>query len=478
MAKRELAKRELARRRFKHFNRYIYEGYLENWHTDLLCDALERVIAGEIRFLIVEMPPRHSKSVHVSQLFPAYVVGKDKDAPIIVASYSGDLATDHGRETRNIVDSPEYQNLFDTHLSADSKAKGKWNTNGKGAYNAAGVGGSITGKGAKFFVIDDPIKGRKEADSPVVREDIWKWFKSVARTRLTPDGAIIIMHTRWHDDDMIGRITDKEETREPWVDYFAFLKGERAKWVRLKLTAVAEHDEPYRKEGEALWPQRYPLLELEDIKKTIGSFEWSSLYQQNPIDEASQEFRRDWFKYRTWEEVQQMETRKFATIDTAISKRDEADATGVTRNYVDRGNNWNIKCKNYRINSLGVIELIFELHAEGMEAIGIEEGVYKDAIEPFLMMEMKKRNIFPRMVTLKHNQMAKPTRIRGLIPRYEGGTVFHIVGECVDLEEQLIRFPKAAHDDCPDSEAYQLQIAEPPSVDDGIGFGLYNASYG
>lgn len=426
---------------------------------------------------MVEMPPRHSKSVHVSQLFPAYVVGKDKDTPIIVASYSSDLATDHGRETRNIVDSAEYGHLFDTRLAPDSAAKGKWNTNGKGAYNAAGVGGSITGKGAKFFIIDDPLKDRKEADSPIVREDNWKWFRSVARTRLTPDGAIILMHTRWHDDDLIGRLTDKEGTKEDWIDYFDFLQGSKAKWVRLRLTAIADTDELYRAKGEALWPQRYPLTELEDIKKTIGSFEWSALYQQNPVDEATQEFRRDWFRYRSWAEVQDMVTRKFATIDTAISKRDEADATGVTRNYVDLGNNWNIKCRNYRINALGVIDLIFELHKEGFELIGIEEGIYKDAIEPFLKAEMSKRNIFPHVVTLKHNQTAKPTRIRGLIPRYETGKVFHITGECDDLEEQLLRFPKAAHDDCPDSEAYQLQVAEPPTIEEGNDFNLYGSTY-
>ena len=124
-AKKELAMRELARRNLLNFNKYVYPNYKVNWHIELLCQALDLVIEGKIRFLIVEMPPRHSKSLNVSQLFPAYVVGRNKDDSVIVASYSGDLATDHGRETRNLIATQEYQNIFDTKLAADSNAKGK-----------------------------------------------------------------------------------------------------------------------------------------------------------------------------------------------------------------------------------------------------------------------------------------------------------------------------------------------------------------
>ena len=242
-----MAKRELARRHLYDFNKYVYDGYKESWHLELLCDALEKVILGEIRFLLVEMPPRHGKSMTISQLFPAYAVGKEKDDSIIVASYSGDLATDHGRETRNLIDSKPYQNVFDTKLAPDSTAKGKWNTNGRGAYNAVGVGGSITGKGAKYFILDDPFKDRMEADSEVIRESRWKWLKAVARTRLTPDGRMIIFHTRWHQDDIVGRLTTRKDTKEDWVDYFDFLKGVRAKWVRLTLPAIATREELHRK---------------------------------------------------------------------------------------------------------------------------------------------------------------------------------------------------------------------------------------
>lgn len=457
-----MAKRELARRHFINFCEYVYPGYKRNWHIDLLADALERTITGEIRFLLVEMPPRHSKSIHVSQMFPAYVMGRDKDVPVIVASYSGDLATDHGRETRNLIDSQEYKNVFPgTSLAPDSQAKGKWHTNGKGSYNALGVGGSATGKGARYFVIDDPFKDREEADSEVVRESRYKWYRSVARTRLTPDGSMIIMHTRWHDDDLIGRLV---KDGEDWVDYFDFVQGTKtAKWVRLRLPAIAEHDEVYRKEGESLWPQQFDLSELADIKKTLGSYEWSALYQQNPIDSENQEFRKQWFLPIDWHEVRKKHTRNFLTIDTAISKKASADFTAVVRNYVDRANKWHIASQRYKISPTELIDLLFKLYdEEKYEKIGIEKTIYLDAIKPFLDDEMRKRNKFLPIVELTHNETQKETRIRSLIPRYESKSVFHIEKENLDLEEELLRFPKGTHDDLADALAYQSQIAQPP----------------
>lgn len=461
-ANQELAKRELARRKMRHFASYIYSGYIENWHTNLICEALDAVVRGEIRFLMIEAPPRHSKSLHVSKLFPAFGMGQNADDDVIVGSYSGDLAVDHGRDTRNIVDSTDYQNLFpETQLSPDSKAKGKWNTKGKGAYNAVGVGGSATGKGAKYFIVDDPFKDRKQADSQVIRDAAWGWFRTVARTRLTPDGAMILMHTRWHQDDLIGKLTEGEE-KEEWVDYFDFLEGKRAKWVRLTLVAVAEKDELFRKQGDALWPQRYSLAELNDLKSTLGTYEFSALYQQNPVDDSAREFKRSWFKYRTMADLEKMNTRKFATIDTALSSSEEADGTGVTRCYVNRENQMHFRSQRYRLNSDGIIDLVFLLHDEGFEKIGIEKGAFLLAVKPFLDKEMKKRNKFPRVVALDHKQTMKETRIRGLIPWYESGQVWHIEGECKDLEEEELVFPKGTYDDCVDSAAYMPGFCEAP----------------
>lgn len=412
---------------------------------------------------MVFMPPRHGKSEIVSVQFPAWAIGKDNDRQIIEASYSGDLATDFGRQTRDLIGNKEFSNIFsDVSLSEDSQAKGKWNTNGRGAYNAVGVGGATTGKGADILIIDDPIKNRQDADSEVIRETAHSWYRSTARTRLSPTGAIILVMTRWHDDDLAGRI----------------LKSENAdKWEVIRLPAIATQDEEFRKEGEALWGNHFTLDNLNETKSDLGGYEWSALYQQNPVDEESQEIKKEWFRYRKLEEIPET-NRKFATIDTALSKHAKSDSTGVTRNYVDVDNNWNIISTRYRINSKSLVDLIFQLHGEGFEQIGIEEGAYIEAVKPFMDEEMSKRNKFPNVITLKHGGVMKETRIRGLVPRYETKKIFHIVGRCTDLEEEALRFPKAVHDDCLDSLAYQLHIAEPPHPEsENIDFNLYGSKF-
>lgn len=456
---RELALRELARRHLLDFNKYVYEGYKDSWHIQLLCEALEKVESGEIRFLIVEMPPRHSKSLNVSQLFPAYVVGRDKDASVIVSSYSGDLATDHGRETRNLIDSRYYQNIFSTKLALDSTAKGKWNTNGKGAYNAVGVGGSITGKGAKFFIIDDPFKDREEADSEVIRDARWKWYKAVARTRLTPDGRMVIMHTRWHEDDMIGRLTEGETTKEDWITYDEFLNGKKAKWIRLTLPALAVENERFRKQGEALWPTQYSPTELKDIEKTLGPYEWNALYQQTPVDDASREFKAAWYKRIDEELVQMMNCRRFLTVDTALSKKVRSDNTGFCDNRVNQENFWHLKAWRVKLGPEELVDTLFTLHSlNHYEKIGIEKTTYTDGLKPYLDEEQRKRGVFLPIVELKHNQTSKEVRIRALIPRYASGSIFHIKGQCEHLESEQASFPVGAKDDTLDATAYQDQL--------------------
>lgn len=414
------------------------------------------------------MPPRHSKSLHVSQLFPAWVVGRDKDSSIIVASYSGDLAVDHGRETRNLIESQEYQNIFETRLAEDSKAKGKWNTNGKGAYNAAGVGGSITGKGAQIFVIDDPLKDRKEAESIVIRNDRYSWMRSVARTRLTPTGAMVLMHTRWHDDDLIGRVVAEGD----WVSFFNWKEGKRAKWVRLTLPAVAELEEPYRKQGDALWPGRYPYEELMNIKADIGGYEWSALYQQSPVDDEHRVFLTEWFKYKDMQEVLDMNCVCYLTIDTKASNDVDggSDYIGITFNWVNPFGVWHLMSYRARMSSKDLVDFMFTSHLnKKLSKIGIEKTAYTEGLQVYLNEEMARRNHYLPIVELKHGGNKKETRIESLQPRYERGGVFHIKqydrNTCADLEEELLRFPKAINDDASDSAAYQNQVVEAVSIE-------------
>jgi hypothetical protein len=455
-AKKELAKRELARRHLMDFVKYRFTSYKENWHHRILADALERVENGTLKRLIVNMPPRHGKSELVSVNFPAWCMGKNKDRSIMAASYAASLATDFGRKVRNIVDTPEYGLLFDTRLAEDAQAKGAWTTNGRGEYNALGVGGAATGKGAGILIIDDPVKNREEADSEVISENIWDWYKSTARTRLTPDGAIVVVMTRWKDDDLVGRIL------EEGLD----------KWEVITLPAIAEEDEPFRKEGEALWADYYTLENLESTKADIGFYEFNSQYQQNPVTRETQIFKPEMFKYITWDDLKKKSTNCYITIDTQgtskkVKQSSKNDFTGITINWVDSDNRWHLKSWRKKLQESELFDLIFDLHTVYKPiAIGIEKTMFVDAIQPFLTVEMGKRNIFPNVVELEHGGTNKESRIKWLEPRYERGYIYHIEGMCKDLEAELLRFPASKHDDTMDSAAYQTQIAI--AVDDSF----------
>lgn len=382
------------------------------------------------------------------------MLGKDPSFPIILTSYAHDLASDFGLETRDLMDSKNYQAVFDTRLRADAKAKAKWLTHEKGGYTATGIGGPITGKGFRIGIIDDPLKNREDADSEVIREKQWKWFRSTFLTREEGNGAIILILTRWHDDDLAGRILKQQEQ-----------EGTN-EWELIRMTAIAEEDEPNRKKGEALWPWKFPISILNKRKTDLGPYEWSALYQQNPVDSEHAEFKKEWFKSRTFEEVLKLETRKFVTIDPAWAMRDKSDYIGVTINYVDKENTWNLRSFRVKMDSKELVNLMFKLHDEVKpEKFGIEEGAYEMAIKPFMEDEMRKRGKFLTIEPLKHKGHAKNMRIRGMIPRYSSGSIYHIENECGDLEEELVRFPKGTNDDTADSAAYQNQIADKPSPD-------------
>ncbi len=447
-AKAELAKRELASRYLLDFILYNFPSYRVNWHHNIIIEKLEALERGEIKKVMFLMPPRHGKSEICSKQFPAWYIGRNPTKEIITSSYSSGLAVDFGRKSRNLVNSEDFTNVFEgVKLAEDSKSVGKWHTNQEGSYIAVGVGGAITGKGADVLIIDDPIKNREDADSSILRNNIWEWYRSTALTRLSPNGAIILIQTRWHDDDLAGRL----------------LESEKKEWVVVDFPAIANEDEKFRKQGEALWENQYSLEKLLEIKNSIGSYNWSSLYQQNPIDEETQEFKKKYFHKRTLKDLAALNTRNFLTIDTAVSQAASGDWTGIVRNYVDDQNKWNLKASKTKKNPTELINTIFNLHLEdNYERIGIEKTIYLQALMPFLNDEMRKRNVFLPIVELQHHQTAKETRIRGLIPRYEGGSVFHIEGECNDLEDELLRFPKSKHDDVMDACAYQLQLAEAP----------------
>lgn len=447
-ARSKLARRLLAKRKFLPFVTYVNPWFKVSWHHEIIAEALERVEAGELKRLMIFLPPRHSKSEMVSVNFPPWLLGRDKNKSVIESSYSDDLASEFGRQARNIVDTREYRHIFDTTLAQDSQSKSTWGTNGRGKYNAVGIGGAVTGKGADVLIIDDPIKNRKEADSFLIRENIYNWYKSTARTRLSPEGAIILVVTRWHDDDLAGRILDSDNASD---------------WEVISLPAIAIHEEEHRAFGDALWPTQFDKENLLKTKGDVGLYEWSSLYQQQPINSETQEFTPAMFRSITRDEVNKKRTTRWVTIDPAVKEKDTADKTGIILNDVDEENNWYIESRGLRINSAKLIDEVFDIwENDKPNAIGIEETTYLDAVYPFLKLEMVKRNVFPIIYPLKHGGVNKNTRVRGLIPRYEAGKIFHVEDRCDTLEEEQLRFPKGRNDDEVDALAYQEQIVIAP----------------
>lgn len=224
--------------------------------------------------------------------------------------------------------------------------------------------------------------------------------------------------------------------------------------------------------GEPTWKDKYEMtskkakesgkVSIEDIYKKLGPQVFNAEMMNSPIDTDSQEFSESWFKHISRSEVLAKNTRKFALIDSAMSKHSESDNTGISRVYVDIENKWYVSGKKYRVNAKSLIDLLFQLHDEGMEQIGIETTAYSEGVKPYFEEECRKRNKYPRIIELKHGGVQKETRIRGLIPRYSNGDIIHIEGECEELEMELLRFPKSKHDDVMDSLAYGPQICQKP----------------
>lgn len=219
--------------------------------------------------------PTHNSEL-ASRRFPAWYLGRNPDKSIIAASYNSELAGDFGRSVRNIVGGDEFGKLFDVGLAQDSRAADRWNTVQGGAYVAAGVGTAITGRGANVLLIDDPLKDRQEADSEATRKAVWDWYTSTAYTRLMPGGAIVLIQTRWHEDDLAGRLLEE-------------MKRGGDQWEVLELKALED--------GRALWPDWYPVDALERIRTAIGPRDWSALYQQNPVPDEGTFFLRDWIRF-------------------------------------------------------------------------------------------------------------------------------------------------------------------------------------
>lgn len=250
-------------------------------HLELLSEALAAIEAEPSGRLIVEMPPRHGKSFLVSQWFPTWYLDRHPERRIMLASYEAGFAASWGRRVRNLV--AEHAALLRVRIADDSSAADRWDTTEGGGMVTLGVGGPATGKGADVLVIDDPTKNAAEAHSQVYRDNLWEWFQSTAYTRLEPGASAVVLQTRWHEDDLVGRLLEQMSKG-----------GDR--WTVIRLPALAEGDDPLgRAEGAALWPARYDEMALESIRSSVSDWVWDALYQQRPSAPGGSIFRRDWW---------------------------------------------------------------------------------------------------------------------------------------------------------------------------------------
>lgn len=285
----EAANRLARRESFLEFVIDANPGYKAGWVHREICARLEvfleDLLAGKRPRLMLFMPPRHGKSLLSSRALPAFALTKNPSLEIMVVSYSADLANSFSYDCRDIVKRQWYQDTFpDVRLASDRKGILRWQTTGGGGYNPIGVHGSITGHGADLVIVDDVVKGGAEAQSQRELEKTYDRYKSSIYNRLSPGGGVLCLMTRWSDFDLPGRLLSAEE------------EGHGDKWEVIKYPAIATHDEPHRKRGEALHPERFPLEALHQIERVSGPDEWASLYQQDPVPPGGEYVREEWIR--------------------------------------------------------------------------------------------------------------------------------------------------------------------------------------
>lgn len=488
------------------FTRLTFNRYKPNWHHFLIADRLEMLSRGEINRLIINMPPRHGKSELVSNRFPAWFLGTNPNKSVIAASYNAKLAEKFGKQSRNVVASVEFRKVFpNARLSEESAAKLNWTleathinkpcpncgdynwykkafgraicktcgtlgefagTNTLGEYYGAGIGGGITGRGADVLIIDDPVKDRKEAESETFRRNIWDWYTSAALTRLEESNLLIICQTRWHENDLTGKVlSDGDEN-----------------WEVLSLAAIPEEDKEFKiynedyikrlgsdtvvhKKGTALWPDKYPLEKLENIRLKLGTYDWSALYQQNPQPIGGGLFKSTNFRYCTLDngvysllqidgskrQYIQSHCTRFATMDLGYVDGVNNDYTVVCTWDITKDNDLIlVDCFREHVNGAQHIGILWNLKNKlGISEFCIESAGYQIS----LVQTAINQGLPARKIPADGN---KTTRALPAAALFEQHKIFFLntLDHLADIENELVSFPSGKHDDIVDNFGY------------------------
>jgi predicted phage terminase large subunit-like protein len=305
--------REKCHEEFMSFVGEMWSAFIHGKHHEIMADAFERVANGDLKRLIINMPPRHTKSEFASYLLPAWFLGKYPDKKIIQTAHTAELAVGFGRKVRNLVNSPDYKAIFpNVSLQSDSKAAGRWNTSQGGDYFAIGVGGAVTGKGADLLIIDDPHSEQEGASADInVFNRTYEWYTSGPRQRLQPNGSIVVVMTRWHNKDLTGQVVDASIKR-----------GGADQWEVIELPAIMPS-------GTPLWAEFWKMEELQALKAELPNSKWMAQYQQDPTSEEGALVKRDW--WQIWEGRNPPDCEfVIQSWDTAFMKNQRADFSACT----------------------------------------------------------------------------------------------------------------------------------------------------
>jgi predicted phage terminase large subunit-like protein len=440
----KLKEKELCQTKFIKFVERVWPVFISGAHHKRMADAFERVAAGTCKRLIINMPPRHTKSEFASYLLPAWFLGKYPAKKVIQTSHTAELAVGFGRKVRNLVDSEIYHDIFpELVLQADSKAAGRWNTSKGGDYFAIGVGGAVTGKGADVLIIDDPHSEQEAAmaaSNPEVYDKVYEWYTSGPRQRLQPGGAIVIVMTRWASRDLTGQVTKAAAARG----------GEE--WEIIEFPAILPS-------GNPLWPQFWSLDELTTLQKELPNSKWQAQYQQNPIGNESAIVKRDWWKW--WEHAEPPKCEYILqTWDTAFEKNQRADYSA--------GTTWGIFHLNEDHGLPNII--LLNTYKKRVEWVDLKRDVLKEYQdwEPDGLLIEKKATGAPLIYELRSMgipvQEYTPSKGQDKIARLNSVSDIIASGKvwipqtrwAEELVDEIAAFPSGEHDDLVDATTLAL----------------------
>ena len=302
-----------AKNDFMSFVKCVWPDFIEGAHHRHISEKFNDLANGKINRLIINMPPRHTKSEFASYLLPAWMVGRDPKLKIIQATHTGELAVRFGRKAKNLIDSDAYKNIFKTTLQEDSKAAGRWETAQGGEYFAAGVGGAITGRGADLLIIDDP-HSEQDAQSKTALEAAYEWYTSGPRQRLQPGGKIVLVMTRWSQKDLTGLLLANQK------------EAKSDQWHVVQFPAIMDHG---TNKAEPVWPEYWKIDELEKVQATLPVTKWNAQWMQNPTSEEGAILKREWWKVWKHDYLPQLH-HVIQSYDTAFMKKTSADYSAIT----------------------------------------------------------------------------------------------------------------------------------------------------